>query len=62
MFIPDELFNECFVKEDIYNKYIKQGDNLRVNVNGEFRTYEVVSIEQNGSGTHYASLELEAID
>lgn len=62
MFIPDNLFNNCFVKEDLYNKYIKQGDNLRVNVNGEFRTYEVVCIEQTGNGTHYVSLGLEAID
>lgn len=63
MFIPDRLFDECFRKKEIYNNYLKQGDNIKVNVKGKLRTYEIVCIETtNSGGSHYVSLDLEAID
>ena len=63
IFVPDKLFNECFVVKELYNTYLKQGDNIKVNVNGEFRTYEITVIETtSGGGSHYVSLGLEAID
>jgi hypothetical protein len=63
IFVPDELFNKCFVIKEKYNRYLKQGDNIMVNVKGEFRTYEITCIEAtSGGGSHYVSLGLEAVD
>ena len=61
LFIPDNLFNEYFIKKDRYMKYRKEGDTLFLNVIGDLREYEINEIKAKGN-THYVTLELKAVD
>lgn len=62
LFIPDILFEKCFVRREVYNRYVKTGDNLLVHVDGEFREYKVTWVESIGAGTDFVKLSLESCD
>jgi hypothetical protein len=59
LFIPDKVFEECFVPFDKYKQYYTLGDCVNINANGNLRTYTIENIDGDG---HYITLSLEATD
>lgn len=58
IYIPDKVFEEHFVKKNIYDQYAKLGDLLYINANGNLGSYTIENIAGDG---HYVTLQLERI-
>lgn len=56
LFIPDKIFENHFVKWDIYKQYYNLGDYVMINANGNLGTYSIEDI--NGDG-EYVTLMLK---
>lgn len=56
LFIPDEVFEEHFVKLEIYKQYYTFGDVIKINANGNLSEYSIECITGNG---YYVTLKLE---
>lgn len=56
IFIPDEVFEEHFVRLDTYKQYYNLGDIIKINANGNLGDYTIEGIDGNG---HYITLRLE---
>lgn len=56
LFIPDEVFQEHFVKLDIYRQYYNVGDIIKINANGNLGEYSIEDVDGDG---HYIILRLE---
>lgn len=56
LFIPDKIFEEHFVKWEVYKQHYQLGDVIKVNANGNLNEYVIEGISGNG---HYVTLELE---
>lgn len=56
IFIPDKIFEDHFVKRDIYKQYYKLGDNIMINANGNLGRYIIDNVDGNG---HYVTLSLK---
>ncbi|MCD7996522.1 MAG: hypothetical protein LUH21_04730 [Clostridiales bacterium] len=59
LFIPDEIFENHFVKESEYKKYLTYGSIIHLNANGNLRAYEIDNIDGDD---HYVTLSLKACD
>ena len=59
--IYEHLVQEYIIDECSYNEAFKLGDNIKVLVNGVIREYCIKNINAD-KGTHYVSLDLEAVD
>ena len=58
IYIPDKVFEEHFVKKNVYDQYAKLGDLLYINANGNLGSYTIENITGDG---HYVTLQLERI-
>ncbi len=56
LFIPDEIFEEHFIKLETYKQYYQLGDIIKINVNGNLSEYVIENISGTG---HYAKVDLE---
>lgn len=56
LFIPDDVFEEHFVRWSEYKKYYQLGDRIMINANGNLSTYTIEHIKGDG---HYVTLEIE---
>lgn len=56
LFIPDNIFEEHFVKLEKYKQYYQLGDIIKINANGNLGEYVVEDISGDG---HYVTLQLE---
>lgn len=56
LFIPDDIFNEHFVKLEKYKQYYQLGDVIKINANGNLSEYIIEDITGDG---HYVTLHLE---
>ena len=61
LFIPDEVFNNNFVKKEQYSRYKREGSTLYLNANGNLREYEIDTMNSDDKA-HYVTLHLKAID
>jgi len=59
LFVPDKIFKEHFVVEEEYKKYARCGSIIKVNANGNLRTYEIDNIDGDN---YYVTLNLKACD
>ena len=55
-FIPDDIFNEHFVKLEKYKQYYQLGDVIKINANGNLSEYSIENITGDG---HYVTMQLE---
>lgn len=56
LFIPDNIFEEHFVKLDIYKLYHQLGDKIMINANGNLGSYTIENVDGTG---HYVTLSLK---
>ena len=56
LFIPDEVFEEHFVRLNTYKQYYCLGDIIKINANGNLGDYSIEGIDGDG---HYITLRLE---
>lgn len=56
LFIPDNIFEEHFVKLEKYKQYYQLGDIIKINANGNLGEYVIEDISGDG---HYVTLQLE---
>lgn len=56
LYVPDEIFEEHFVKWEVYKRYYCLGDKISINANGNLGEYSIEDIDGDG---HYITLRLE---
>lgn len=56
LYIPDNIFEEHFVRWEVYKQYYCLGDIISINANGNLGDYSIKGIEGD---SHYVTLRLE---
>lgn len=56
LFIPDQVFQDHFVRWDTYKQYYNVGDIIKINANGTLADYSIGRVEGDG---YYVTLRLE---
>lgn len=56
LYVPDNIFEEHFVRWGVYKQYYRLGDIISINANGNLGDYSIEGIEGD---SHYVTLRLE---
>ena len=59
VYVPDKLFEEHFVREEVYKQYLTYGDKICINANGNLNVYCIEEIQGEG---HFVTLRLKKDD
>lgn len=56
LYIPDKIFEEHFVRKEVYKQYAGLGDRIKINANGNMGVYVIENITGDGC---YVTLQMK---